>query len=95
MYNVALIFMSLFLALSVSYEVKAHSWYDYECCSGRDCMKADSMFFTQDGDMVLSVKEHNILIPRTMKKRPSQDGDFHVCLKPDFTARCVYVPAGV
>lgn len=75
----------------------AHSWYPEECCSHRDCMPADSMITDARGDLLVTVGNRNVWVPRGFHARPSPDGRIHICFHEDdysFTMPlCLFVPA--
>lgn len=86
----------------------AHSWYDPECCSGRDCVPAKAVVFmemeNEKVQMVIDTDMYGpVVIPKTFTKfRPSRDENYHVCAylvwvdgEKRWMPRCVYVPAGV
>ncbi len=79
-------------------QAAAHSWYDYDCCSDRDCkpISKDDVKATDNGWRILATNE---VIPYTSVRR-SPDGRFHRCTKafdPASTVKwdvtiCLYVP---
>ena len=82
----------------------AHSWYDYACCSDKDCFELPdgSVRVTKTGYYVtLSVNGHPLQLHIAQSEaKPSQDEHYHICLMPTygeaaeqpFTARCFYAP---
>jgi hypothetical protein len=77
----------------------AHSWYDVECCSGKDCEPIDDTAVTMHGDgyhvHYTSSAGFEVwgVVPYD-KARMSHDGHYHGCAS---FARflCLYVPANV
>lgn len=68
----------------------AHDWYDYDCCSDKDCGPIDESRVTQDKDGFLV--DGKFRFPKD-KIRPSQDGRFHFCQNPHTgTPLCLYIP---
>lgn len=79
-----------------------HSWYDYECCSERDCRATTlgEVVRQDDGWLVVSTGEV-IAFQGDKRLRHSLDPLTHVCLmsqifdgKPTLRVRCLYI-AGV
>jgi hypothetical protein len=74
----------------------AHSWYDYQCCSDRDCepIEPDAVNETEAGYEVNYFSKQGFqvhgFVPRD-KARHSQDGRFHGCAMPS-RFLCLYVP---
>ena len=80
------------IAAGLAGSAAAHAWYDYDCCSGRDCqaLPDQSVDATAAGWLV---KLSGEVIPYGDKReRVSPDTQFHGCQKPDGTMRCLYVP---
>jgi hypothetical protein len=83
----------LFLILSMfllTAPVKAHDWYDRDCCSKADCRPIDNCDEIQE-------------LPKGMAKwgkylfdkvRPSQDNKCHVCITSWEKPMCVYTQHG-
>jgi hypothetical protein len=75
--------------------VRAHSWYPHECCSGFDCMPAESIYSDRIGKVVV-VGKVRVRIPANFSPRPSPDGQIHVCYtQGEFgfpLARCLFLP---
>jgi hypothetical protein len=59
--------------------VYAHSWYPYECCRGKDCHEADTVVELPDGSAQVTVGSETITVPRSFKRRSSQDFRYHLC----------------
>ena len=83
--------------ISTSFAVHAHSWYPRDCCSGEDCMLADSMYVDAIGDTIVYAGTHRIVVPRGFHARPSPDNQIHVCFTVDETEgiahpRCLFMP---
>jgi hypothetical protein len=76
----------------------AHSWYPTECCSGQDCREADSVTELPDGSAKVQVGNDIIIVPRSLKRRQSPDGHYHLCYRKwtDSTVvHCFFEPAQV
>lgn len=94
----------LFLAALLAGPAAAHSWYDGDCCSGYDCapVSPSVVVVTRDGYAVTLNPGDHPLVTRTIREtvpfdspdaRPSQDGNWHVCVHPGRAAiLCIYVP---
>jgi hypothetical protein len=48
--------------------VRAHSWYPHECCSGFDCMPAESIYSDRIGKVVV-VGKVRVRIPANFSPR--------------------------
>lgn len=61
----------------VADKAQAHSWYEPECCSGKDCREVsdEQITFNSDG----SYTYDGLKFTKDMV-RPSRDGKFHVCI---------------
>ncbi len=74
---------------------RAHSWYPHYCCSDQDCMKVDRIEYVTGG-MYMITGETRIFVPESMEKRPSLDGDAHICIlrtqSGRYRLRCVFLP---
>jgi len=75
---------------------EAHSWYPQRCCSGRDCMKVDSIEKLEDGDLLFRAGSISVVVPAEFMRLPSQDNDTHICVyqvrSGEYRPRCVFVP---
>ena len=65
---------------TIATAVCAHSWYPKECCSERDCVAADGLDISPDGDRIITVGRMQFWVPRPLVARSSPDGRIHVCL---------------
>lgn len=91
---------AILLPITGSFPAQAHSWYPWECCSGRDCAPVRDMTRTvsKDGVMRLIVtsKHGKAIVPRELPRRPSQDARMHVCMRydafGDLKVICLFVP---
>jgi hypothetical protein len=83
-------------ALVMAGPAGAHHWYDADCCSDRDCapIAADRVSAVDGGYLVeLEAGDHPMVVRPTSrwfpfdhpKLRPSQDGDWHVCVMPFYS----------
>jgi hypothetical protein len=80
------------LLVTASSGAGAHSWYDAQCCSDKDCSPALGADVDPDGSMSIEIAPSNFIqIPAGFPKRPSRDFDFHVCILSG-RVLCVYVP---
>jgi hypothetical protein len=84
---------------------EGHSWYDWECCSGEDCMVVERMeykdnktyFYTKKYDFPIVMENSEV----TKKAKASKDADWHICVVifendekkvTGHYVRCVYIP---
>ena len=81
------------LALIVGGPVGAHSWYDGDCCSGKDCAQIElsNVKWTTEGwHVVIEPGQHpmvtrglDVVVPFGSEDiKPSQDQHFHACISP-------------
>lgn len=84
-------FRSVFLlGLLFATPVLAHSWYDPQCCDGRDCeVYIHEIVPLPGGDYRLA----NGQIVKASSVKRSQDDKFHLC-RWDGVISCFYVPDG-
>jgi hypothetical protein len=85
--------------------VWAHKWYDYVCCSDRDCypLPDDALLEEQsNGDYLvkwISPLSGRIIEGRVTRQnvRDTQDptGKIHGCERSDGLPRCIYILRGV
>lgn len=79
-------------------QVRAHSWYPIECCSGYDCAPVDKAI-AADGEITVTTKHGTARVPRTMIRRDSKDNRMHACIRPNAdgvpAVVCVFVPPGI
>jgi hypothetical protein len=93
--------MRLLLALAIavavvgaSKKVKAHSWYDIECCSHHDCKPTAVDDLSEQPDGSWKHLPTGLIFARD-KVKPSKDNKFHVCIRPhDQKPLCVYILQG-
>ncbi len=96
-------FVILFSLLS--FPALAHSWYDNECCSDRDCwpMGVDSDAREPDPKVVPGgYRTHDGVFVAEPDTRSSRDGRYHVCrsggkldgtvIAPSAKPFCLFVP---
>lgn len=77
----------------------AHSWYPYECCSGKDCkpVACDEIEELKDG----TFRYDGVTFAKS-SERPSQDSKCHVCIQ-DYSlggkamrsGRCIFMLQGM
>ena len=73
----------------------SHSFYDWQCCSNRDCapLPDGAVHATADGWRIIRI---GLTVPYTDKRiRDSPDGRFHACFRngdPTQDLLCLYVP---
>lgn len=80
----------------------AHSWYDYVCCSDRDCypLPDDAVLEEQsNGDYLVrwvSPLSGKIIEGRVVKRnvKDTRDGRIHGCERSDGLPRCIYIHRG-
>lgn len=99
---------AIFLALALVGPALAHSWYDHDCCSDRDCAPVSLIEPAEGGEWMTS-KFGRVFVPANFPKerqRPSHDADTHVCIMAPVhdemtgekitghTPLCVYRPMG-
>lgn len=88
-------------ALFMAGAAAAHSWYDLDCCSAKDCAPIPAAAVTVEPEgyrVTLRPGDHfMVTAPLTAffahgnpNLRPSQDGDWHACVIPGFAP-----PAGI
>ena len=93
---------AMLLAVSAT-SVAAHSWYDADCCSAKDCapIPAQTVVITVDGytvtlnpgDHFLATKPLTAFFPHGDDNlRPSADGDWHACVIPKSNPGGWYTP---
>lgn len=101
-----LVWLSLVLALAAGApDLRAHSWYPYDCCSDRDCwpMGQDSDAREPDPTVVPGgYRTHDGHFIPQRDTRPSRDGRFHICrsggaldgkpIRPSQRLACLFVP---
>jgi hypothetical protein len=76
--------------------VHAHSWYPMECCAGQDCHETDMVTEMPDGSAKVQVGNDVVVVPKSMKRRQSPDGHYHLCYRKwgDSTiVHCFFQPA--
>lgn len=81
----------------------AHSWYDPFCCNGNDCqpapegsVRAGKGGYTVTlplGSHPMITADFRAVVPYRDSK-PSGDNEYHICIFPKDTLRCLYVPSG-
>lgn len=101
----AAIAVGLLVAIAFIHPAKSHSFYDPECCSGKDCAPVTLMQKHPEGDIMTS--EHGTVLVRPnseFKRKVSPDGGFHVCMRRSYPFKmkndgsyemeviCVYYP---
>ncbi|HVK92247.1 MAG TPA: hypothetical protein VM468_12740 [Mycoplana sp.] len=84
-------------AASLAGPASAHSFYDLECCAGRDCKPVSDgeVKPTKDGWLVTTTGE--IIKYNSWPVKHSPDGRFHRCaglgnFGPQGRTQCLYVP---
>lgn len=75
---------------------RAHSWYPRECCNEIDCRRVDRIEPQPDGSVIMHAGPLSVLVPKSFPRRPSQDGDAHICVFVNLSGRlqprCVFLP---
>lgn len=93
----AIILLLIAAYFNATLPASAHSWYDMQCCSSRDCepIPPDAVNETAAGYEVNYFSKQGFavqgFVPRE-KARHSQDGRFHGCAMPT-RFLCLYVPS--
>lgn len=91
---------------------QAHDWYDPACCGGNDCapIPRESVALTREGWVVTLQPGQHPMVTRGRvtaivpadEARPSQDADFHACVRDQSSPSavmaepiiCLYIPMG-
>lgn len=96
-YIIAILIIILFIGFALqkaTTPANAHSWYDGDCCSDRDCRPISASEVRELAwDRVLDLVSGQEV--RGAQIRQSKDGDWHICnVAGDRKARplCVYRP---
>lgn len=79
--------------------VDAHSWYDEECCDGKDCHPVDCDAISEEPDGFhwhYGPRRSDALLFTHSQLRPSRDGYCHVCHQMLFNGNpsnpiCIYL----
>ena len=81
----------------------SHSFFDPWCCNGKDCQPVPEgavravnggwSVRLDPGQHSMVTKHFRAFVPHGETK-PSEDGEFYVCVYPQDTMRCLYVPQG-
>lgn len=82
--------------------VASHGWYDYVCCSDRDCYPLPDEAILEEqsnGDYLvkwISPLSGRIIEGRVTRQnvRDTQDGRIHGCERSDGLPRCIYIHRG-
>src|SRR5690349_4935245 len=85
--------LSTLLLIALSTSLLAHSFYDPECCSDRDCrpVSADDLEEVENGCW----KYRPTGVKFCGKQvRPSQDKHWHICTSPTGVPYCAYIQMG-
>lgn len=88
-------YLYLVLLMLLSTPARAHDFYEYDCCSDRDCAPVDRATVVE-GPNGYEVPSLGLTVPYgDSRHRVSQDGDYHLCVSPN-TGRllCIYAPLG-
>ena len=100
----ALTIAAILTALSVAATgpAAAHSFYSKRCCDDKDCAPVDKIEFRADGSIKAATKHGTVVFPAGFKMLPSQDGQFHACMRhyaewgdDGLRGVCLYAPAGM
>jgi hypothetical protein len=81
-------------------QVKAHSWYPPECCSGYDCAPVIEVYWVaSDPDklpvMVVRTEVGTAVVPHNVQRRVSPDSRMHACMtafKQEKDLLCLFLP---
>lgn len=89
--------LALMLSSCIAQPLMAHDWYDYDCCSNKDCspIEQDRLKFTDEGIVVPSGE----VIPyddKRIRPTPRDQEGFHWCryMEPGEATGtiCLYIP---
>lgn len=92
---ISLCFLFLF---SIIFDVKAHSWYDSQCCSDKDCSVVLDTQEDGHGNLIVTSKHGTVFISKEFTRRPSQDENDHICIinyNGKLMVLCYYVATGI
>jgi len=106
-FNKLIITTVLVLTLISSCVARAHEWYPFECCSGRDCSEISANAVREvSGGFLVSIlpgdhpmwgveKTETLRISVPYRKlKPSPDGKWHICIGPSGNFMCFFGPFG-
>lgn len=82
------------LLLSIAF-ASAHSFYDWECCSDRDCGAVAEGAVTEESGGYRVTATGQFIDRDSPKVRMSPDGRWHLCVlggEPGGPVLCLYVP---
>lgn len=74
-------------------KIQAHSWYDKDCCSDKDCSEVIDKQDDGHGNLILTSKHGTVLVSPAFPRKPSQDENEHICIVGKLLL-CYYVPGG-
>jgi len=81
------------LTLLFAFQANAHDWYDFECCSERDCAPVIYSLRLPNGDLKVSTKNGFGIVTKETKKKSSSDNEEHACMLPNSQrVICFYEP---
>lgn len=85
----------LLLSIWFNSNVYVHSWYDIDCCSGKDCrpIACDELIELDDGRFAITYNNYTYKIEKS-NIRPSKDNKCHICIPGYGVPRCAYVQQG-
>ena len=89
--------LSFVFLFSILFESRAHSWYDVQCCSEKDCAPVTDTQEDGHGNLIVSSELGTVFVPNNFTRRPSQDEKDHICII-TYNGRtipiCYYVATG-
>ena len=88
------------LAVGSIIQADAHSWYQSDCCSDRDCAPVEEMVWVVPAGggaprLVVTTEHGKAIIPHGFPVKESRDGRMHVCMRDHYgemTVICIFVP---
>jgi hypothetical protein len=72
--------LSFVFLFSLLFEVRAHSWYETQCCSEKDCAPVTDTQEDGHGNLIVTSEMGTVFVPKTFIRRPSQDDKDHICM---------------
>lgn len=99
-----LIIIATLAALAIAFSLfmmsrlSAHSWYEWDCCSGQDCWPVadEEVEEIRDGWQHLPTGAEFRNEGPVVRIRPSRDRRFHVCVQSSsLKGLCIYVRQGM
>lgn len=94
----AILVVALCILVALVSGVRAHSWYDPDCCSGNDCQPVQSISFVASDPaslpvMIVTTSIGTQPVTKETKIRQSKDNQMHACIWYG-KLLCLYLPPG-